>query len=119
MPTLSVPVDAETLAGLVAELDGDDRDRFETVLAERDNRGSDTAPMPVHWDRIITPKETSPEAVVRLREMARQQHEAMQSLYEQWALIPDDPNETPFEELKANLNANRRATGERLLFPED
>jgi hypothetical protein len=46
------------------------------------------------------------------------------ALFEQWEAedATDDPEEIArriqeWEELKAGLNANRRATGERLLFP--
>lgn len=67
-------------------------------------------------------RETS---LARLRAVALEQAAAMQALFAQWATEDaiDDPEELKRRdkehlELQRGLNANRRATGERLPFPE-
>ena len=64
-------------------------------------------------------------SLARFRELAKVQHAHTKALFAQWAEedATDDPEELKRRdeehlELKLALNANRKATGERLPYPE-
>lgn len=70
------------------------------------------APVPPTELKFVT--ETSPETKARLVAHAAEQAKALAALYARWETEDDD--DIDLETLKTNMNANRAATGERLIF---
>lgn len=78
--------------------------------------------------KILHPVAASPNretSLARLRALAKVQHDHDKRLFAQWATedATDDPKELKRRdeehlELQRGLNANRKATGERLPYPE-
>jgi hypothetical protein len=118
MPTLTIEIDLpEEAYQAVVALPVEERRRVVTnAFAVATNGAPQTGESVTMPAGIVTPTQTAPELIARLREKAKAQAASYQDLQREWAEQPETGNEPSFEEHMANINANREALGERRVY---
>ncbi len=122
MPTLTVTIDlADAEYRAAISLPPDELRRAVTETVHRFATAPNAPPLP---RGVITPTVADPVSIARLRAEALADHEADVALFAQWeaeaAELTEEERQAEsraFEEHMSNINANRAAIGERLIYP--